>query len=123
MKNYIVLLTALTGVLVAAAFLFSTSAYGEMLDSVTWSLLFYFVFITLIFHIGLVKTSKGRPQVFIRYYMASTTFKLLLHMGIIIIYALFNKEDAIRFIISFLIYYLIFTAFEVAVAWKQFRKN
>ena len=89
----------------------------------TWSLLLYFVFITLIFHVGLVKTSKGRPQVFIRYYMASTTFKLLLHMGIIIIYALFNKEDAIRFIVSFLIFYLIFTAFEVAVAWKQFRKN
>ena len=113
----------LTLILVAGIYLFSYFSGNGIIDTMTWSLLLYFVFITLIFHVGLVKTSKGRPQVFIRYYMASTTFKLLLHMGIIIIYALFNKEDAIRFIVSFLIFYLIFTAFEVAVAWKQFRKN
>lgn len=77
----------------------------------------------MLFHFGLVQASKGRPQVFIRYYMASTTFKLLIHMSVVVIYALFNKEDAIRFISTFLVLYIIFTAFEVAVAWKQFRNG
>lgn len=121
MKNYIVLLAILTFFLALGIVFAGTVVFPESVDIITWTLLFYFLFVTLIFHFGLVHASKGRPQAFVRYYMASTTFKLLLHMGIILIYALFNKTDAVRFISSFLIFYIIFTAFEVAVAWKQFR--
>ncbi len=121
MKNYIVLLGILSFILSLGIVFAGTVIFPESVDIITWLLLFYFLFITFVFHFGLVHASKGRPQVFVRYYMASTTFKLLLHMGIILIYALFNKTDAVRFITSFLIFYVIFTAFEVAVAWKQFR--
>lgn len=97
--------------------------FPQLIDRITWLLLIYFSLVTFVFHYGLLRSSKGRPQVFIRYYMATTTFKLLMHMGVIIIYALFNKTDAIRVITSFLIFYIIFTAFEVAAAWKQFRQS
>jgi hypothetical protein len=123
MKKYIFLLTALTILLSTGIILAGNFLIPQHIDNMTWALLVYFVLLTLLFHVGLVQTSKGRPQVFIRYYMASTTFKLLLHMGVIVIYAIFNKEDAIRFITSFLVFYIIFTAFEVSVAWKQFRKG
>ena len=123
MKKYIVLLVILSGILSLGIFITGKFIFPEFIDSLTWVVLGYFILVTTIFHAGLVYYSKGRPQVFIRYYMATTTFKLLLHMGIIVIYALFNKEDAIRFISSFLIFYIIFTAFEVSVAWKQFRTN
>ncbi len=123
MKKYITLLALLTALMALGIVITSKFISADLVDSVTWILLVYFVVITFAFHYGLVYSSKGRPQVFIRYYMATTTFKLLLHMGVIIIYALFNKTDAIRFISSFLIFYLIFTGFEVALAWKQFRKD
>ncbi len=123
MKKYIIFLSLLSAVMALGIFITGNFISSELVDSVTWILLLYFIFVTLAFHYGLVSSAKGRPQVFIRYYMATTTFKLLLHMGVIIIYALFNKEDAIRVISSFLVFYIIFTAFEVTLAWKQFRTS
>ncbi len=123
MKNYIVLLSLLTLAFSLGIIFAGTMMIPDKIDIITWCLLFYFFIITLGFHIGLVNASKGRPQAFVRYYMATTTVKLLLHMMIIVLYALFNKEDAVRFITTFLVFYIIFTVFEVAVAWKQFRAS
>lgn len=123
MKKYTLLLVVLTILLSLGLVFVGSILIPDSVDISTWTLLVYFLFITMLFHFGLVQASKGRPQVFIRYYMASTTFKLLIHMSVVVIYALFNKEDAIRFISTFLVLYIIFTAFEVAVAWKQFRNG
>ena len=123
MKKYTLLLVVLTILLSLGLVFVGSILIPDSVDISTWTLLVYFLFITMLFHFGLVQASKGRPQVFIRYYMASTTFKLFIHMSIVVIYALFNKEDAIRFISTFLVLYIIFTAFEVAVAWKQFRNG
>ena len=92
-------------------------------DSVTWTIFLYFVMLTLFFHFGLLRASAGRPQAFVRFYMASTTIKLLLHIGVILLYCLFHREDAVRFIITFLVMYILFTTFEVTVVWKQFVKK
>ena len=45
--------------------------------------------------------------------MASTVIKLLLYIGIIASYIFTHKEDAISFVIVFLILYIIYTGFEV----------
>ncbi len=84
-----------------------------------WQILGYFSIVSFSFHYGLVKSSVGKPQNFIRYYMAATTFKLLIHLGVILIYAMTHKANAISFIISFMVAYAIFTAFEVVTAMKQ----
>jgi hypothetical protein len=84
-----------------------------------WQILAYFSVVSFGFHYGLVKSSVGRPQNFIRYYMAATTFKLLIHLSVILIYALTHKSNAIPFMISFMIAYAVFTAFEVVTAMKQ----
>ena len=84
-----------------------------------WQILLYFSAVSLVFHYGLVRSSIGRPQNFIRYYMAATTFKLLIHLSVILGYALTHKGNAISFIVSFMVAYAIFTAFEVVTAMKQ----
>ncbi|REJ80946.1 MAG: hypothetical protein DWQ44_04200 [Bacteroidetes bacterium] len=123
MRKYITYLGVLIVSIFAAIILAGVLLPRGYVDSITWGILLYFLFTTLVFHVGLLRSSEGRPQVFVRYYMASTTLKLLLHMGVILIYSIFNKPDAMRFIITFLIFYIVFTAFEVGVVWKQFRKN
>lgn len=123
MKRYIVLLASLSIILAIGIVFIRNFISVDLIGTNTWYLLIYFLVVTLAFHYGLVHSSKGRPQVFIRYYMATTTFKLLLHMAVIVIFSLFNKTEAISFITTFLIFYIIFTAFEVGVAWKQFRKG
>ena len=84
-----------------------------------WQILIYYSVISFSFHYGLVKSSVGRPQNFIRYYMAATTIKLFVHLGVILVYALTHRSNAIPFIISFMVAYAIFTAFEVVTAMKQ----
>jgi hypothetical protein len=104
------------------AFVFSVFLPENKVNAITWFQLLYFIFITLIFQLGLLKSSKGRPQSFVRYYMGATAFKLFVHVIIILMYCLFNRNDAVRFILTFLIFYIFYTVFEVAFAAQRFRK-
>ena len=81
-------------------------------------ILAYFFLITLSFHYGLLTSLKGRPQQFVRYFMGATTFKLLFHAAVVIIYSLLNRAEAIHFILTFFVVYLFFTAYEVRIALK-----
>jgi hypothetical protein len=81
-------------------------------------ILLYFFLVTFIFHYGLVTSLKGRPQQFIRYFMGATTMKLLIHITAVVIYALLNRADAINFILSFFVVYIVFTVYEVRLALK-----
>ena len=44
--------------------------------SLTWLAYIYFSVLTFVFHYGIERTTKSRPQVFIRFFMAATTLKL-----------------------------------------------
>lgn len=98
-----------------------TLIFPEQVNGTSWAIYFYFVVVTVLFHFGLLRSSEGRPQVFVRYYIGTTTFKLMLHLGILVLYSLFNKPDAMRFIFTFMIFYFLFTAFEVMLVWRKFR--
>ena len=108
-------------ILIVAFFFFLILTVGGAATDIImrWQILAYFAVISFAFHFGLVKSSVGRPQNFIRYYMAATTIKLFIHLGVILAYALTHKSKAIPFIISFMVAYAIFTAFEVVTAMKQ----
>ena len=109
----------------AAAILFFLSAtfLSPKIDVVSWLILGYFVLTTTFFHFGLLRSSKGKPQEFVRFYMGGTTLKLLLHIIVLFIYCLLNRTDASRFIMTFLIFYILFTVFETTVAAKKFRSK
>ena len=109
--------------LLLAAIIFSISLKLDAeATKLSWLIYFYFAVITLLFHYGVVRSTKSRPQVFIRYYMAATTIKLFLHLSIIIIFSFLHREMATRFIITFMIMYLLFTVFEVMAVWLKIRK-
>ena len=103
----------------AAVIFLSSYKLTQQQVNITWMIFIYFCVITLLFHIGIVKTTNSRPQVFIRYYMGATTMKLLLHLGIIILYAFLNRPTATFFIVVFMIMYLLFTVFEVRAVWRR----
>jgi hypothetical protein len=121
MKNYLVAFFIFLILVAAATYLISIGSAPEMLN-IRWGILGYFAVLTLAFHAGLEAAAKGRPQVFIRYYMGATSFKLLIHLGVILVFAFTNKDLAVKFIVSFLIYYFFFTVFDVAMSWRKFRK-
>lgn len=78
----------------------------------------YFFLVTLAFHYGLVRSSKGNPSVFIRYYMAATTLKLFLHLGVLVVVAVLKSTGVIPFVITFVAHYAFYTAFEVVFAYR-----
>jgi hypothetical protein len=109
-----------TAVLVVLLFVLAKST--EYINNATWFILGYFVFITAGFHYGLTMASKGKPQQFVRYYMGATSFKLLFHLAVLIIYCLFHRDEAVRFIIAFALFYFAFTVFEFSAVRKSLKK-
>jgi hypothetical protein len=108
---------AITGYIIATIFL------KDYFQPLFWSVLIFFIITTFAFHYGLVKSCKGDPKLFFRYYMAATGIKLFGYMIIIIGYALINRNQAAPFIITFLILYFFYMTFEVVVSYKILRKK
>jgi len=109
-------------VITAAIFLLSKMFATSYITTLTWLIFGYFVILTTAFHYGLIVSSRGKPQQFVRYYMGATSFKLLIHLVVLIIYCLFHKSDAVRFIISFALFYFVFTAFEFTTVRRSLKK-
>lgn len=81
-------------------------------------ILLFYVVLTAVFHLGALYFNEKGNAGFMRYYVAATTFKLLMLMSIMIIYAIMNPGIAVHFILYFFLCYLIYTAFETIVIFK-----
>src|SRR4051812_28237676 len=120
MNSFIKLLAVFA--MLSCLLLIALSKTTLYIDSVTWAIFGYFTLLTAGFHYGLTKAAKGRPQQFVRYYMGATSFKLLIHVIVLIIYCIFHRNDAVRFIITFAVCYLAFTVFEFFAVKRSFNK-
>ena len=76
-----------------------------------WLILF-FLSSTSIVHYILTKAGNQKITKFSTFFMASTSAKLFLHLIFIVLYVIFNKENAVVFLITFFILYVVFTFFE-----------
>jgi len=77
--------------------------------------IFFFILFSVIHYLRLTK-SKGNES--IRFFMASTAFKLFLMLTVIVSYMFLNPDTAIPFAVSFLMAYFLFMIFDVAKAYK-----
>lgn len=75
-------------------------------------LILFFVIVTIGVHIVLTKAGKKTIRQFSTFHMGSVTVKLFIYLIFLVAYALSNKEQAIPFIITFFILYVLFTFFE-----------
>ncbi len=120
MKKYLQVFTVFIAVIALLIWLVPGATGSEEMNF-RWAIYLYFILVTLSFHAGYVNT-QSKPQVFVRFYMASTTIRLLLHLGVIVIYSMFHKELAVHFIITFMIFYFVFTLFELLFVAKRVKK-
>ena len=73
----------------------------------------FFILVTGILHYFFIKNLEKKPQQFVTAFLGLTGLKLFLYLMVIVVYFLTNKKDAVAFILSFLFFYLVFTAFEI----------
>lgn len=64
-------------------------------------------------HLLLVRAAKGSAQEFIRMYMASSVFKFLLYILVLVGFIFLTVESRKAIILCFLVYYVVFTVFEI----------
>lgn len=107
----LLLFTAITGLI---GFLILAAVPEEYRSpAFPFILLFFFGVSFLVSH--LMARSKGEKlSKFTNRFMLVTFTRLILYIGVILIYVfLVNRADAVPFVITFFLYYLAFTTFEV----------
>ena len=106
--------TIITSVVLIVIY-FSINSFVQIIQpspATPWLILFFLILSNFVFYLQL-KASTGRPAKFVNATLISTGFKLLLLLVIIVIYALVFREDAVHFILTFFVVYLVFTILEV----------
>jgi len=76
-------------------------------------LLLVIFLITILFHRYLIRSVGESNRKFPAKFLGATGIKMGLYMILIIIYVILDRENAVPFLLVFMIVYLIFTIFEV----------
>ncbi|HKR05045.1 MAG TPA: hypothetical protein VJY62_10445 [Bacteroidia bacterium] len=121
------------------AFIFKLSAYTLLIcllyfftkdliprkfyfEKTPYLILFFFI-VNLVFHAGLLNSAKKNYRSMVTYYMMATALKLFLFLGIIIGYGLLKTGKSVAFISHFFVLYVLFTVFEVTLAYFHFKNK
>ena len=76
-------------------------------------LILFFFSINLLVHLRLRKAEEKKIRRFVSSYMLFTFLRFFLYLIVILAYAFINRPDAIPFIITFFIFYMIFSVYEL----------
>lgn len=106
----VLIVTVAISVLYALAILYLPAEYIS--PAIPWIIIFFLIITLSIFYYQLMASIK-RVSKFVNVFLIAIGLKLIAFLVIIALYAFINKADAINFIISFFIIYLIFTVFEI----------
>ncbi|MCB9016435.1 MAG: hypothetical protein H6541_11610 [Lentimicrobiaceae bacterium] len=109
-SKQLLIMATITGMAIIAAMLVIPPSF---ISPALPYLLVFFTAATLISFYFLQKKIESTPSGFVTAFMANSIIRLLGYLIVIVVYAFTNKPDAVNFIISFFILYVIFTAFEV----------
>lgn len=113
MKNFLVRLLVVAAVMAVLSLL----VFSRLPD--TWTtpawpyLLLFFVASNLILYTLYAKAQAKKLSKFANFFMLATFLKLVVYLAIIVVYLLFYRDDVVPFVLTFFIYYVVFTALEV----------
>lgn len=82
----------------------------------------FFYLVNIGIHYLIVRITLKKAKQFYNYFMISTFVKLILYMAIILIYALTVRQGKISFTLSFFIFYLLYSGFEVITLSSHIKK-
>jgi hypothetical protein len=86
-------------------------------------ILLLFFSITATIHYILLKITALNPRKFVSYFMLATFGKLVVYFVAVLVYLFNNRHDVLSFIVTFMIIYIIYTVFEVALILQQTKND
>lgn len=123
MKNFLIKLIAFSAVVGIIDFCWIRFMPVSKHVPHVWMMICFFAFMIAGFHLLAVNQSKGKPQGFIRFYMAFTALRLFLYMLVVLLYRFYDKPTLPPFAIGFMAHYLLFTLFEVPLLLQEVKKS
>ncbi|HLG35005.1 MAG TPA: hypothetical protein VI757_09010 [Bacteroidia bacterium] len=117
--RYLRSLIIFTALLSLAAGVLSFTLPEKYFAPQVWMILIYFLVISALMQLVLMRRGNDDGKKFVRAFMAGTTIKLFIHIIAVIIFVLTNREQAIPIIFTFFCCYLSFTVFEVTMHLKK----
>ena len=82
----------------------------------------FFVALSVLLHIYLLKSTEGRPQRFVTAFMGVQAFKMFVHLMTMTIVGFLFQNIAVHFILVYAFYYLAFTLVETISLMRLFIK-
>ncbi|HET6992810.1 MAG TPA: hypothetical protein VFJ43_15860 [Bacteroidia bacterium] len=121
--NYFLLYSIYLVLIASALFYWNSSQPAEKTHPLSWIIFGGFAIAYFLNHIYLTNAEDKKPEVFIRRFMGTTALRLFLFMIIMLAYAVTHKALANLFIWHILIFYFLFTGFEIALLYNHFKKK
>ncbi len=84
-----------------------------------WGFVPFFYSVVLASRALLQKMTAGRKQKFSLYFLQTNVYRLLLYVGVLLIYAFNFPDDAAQFMITFFIFYFAYTIFEIVFLYRN----
>ena len=82
----------------------------------------FFVALSVLLHIYLLKSNEGRPQRFVTAFMGVQAIKMFVHLMTMTIVGFLFQNIAVHFILVYAFYYLLFTLVETISLMRLFIK-
>lgn len=91
------------------------------ISTLKWPVLGLFIIATILQHYFLLLPENQAPAKTVRVYMATSAVKLMAFVFLIVIFVLFFRPEAKKVIVWFLVFYVVFTAFENVLLFRHFK--
>jgi uncharacterized membrane protein len=88
-----------------------------------WLILIFFIFVTGFTYYITQLGYKNDPEHFQAYYFASMGLRMLLSIGVVVLYIFFYEEGRLSFVFNFFALYFLFTGFEIYSLLANLRPN
>ncbi len=111
-KSFVIQLIGLTFIIEIIALAWMFAMPKEWVSPTLWAMPLFFMLITYFIHKAFLGALDKNPRQFATRYMLVTTIKLLSFLVILFTYAVLVRDDAVAFLLSFFINYLIYSGFE-----------
>ncbi len=73
----------------------------------------FFLSVSVLTNLPLISVPAENPNKFVRMFMMTTFLKFILYAIVLVVYAMINKEDAIKFMLSFMVFFILYLVFDV----------
>lgn len=119
LKPYAFRLLVFSAVLLLLSGVFSGMVREQFVSEVLFLIVPFFFIVCLLTRWVLIKQSKNDPKQFSRLYLGVTISRFYLYLAVLLVYSLVFRNDAVPFIISFFVFYILFTIFEVSMLYRK----